>query len=205
MVNMAKDTENIILETARKHFVQNGFAATRMQEIADEAGINKAMLHYYFRSKNKLYREIISQTLNTIIPQLSAAIETKGTTLEKIEKLVKAYLRIFQTNPDFPFFIMSEISQKREDFIDELKKRATYFQPIQHLMMQMMQDMQDGHIRSIPPVHLLINIISMCVFPFMAKPVFCNIMEIPEDRFESLMAGRAEVIISFVNQALRVD
>ncbi|MEZ4883344.1 MAG: helix-turn-helix domain-containing protein [Chitinophagales bacterium] len=202
---MAKDTEQLILEAARQQFVQNGFAATRMQEIADEAGINKAMLHYYFRTKEKLYQEIIGQILNTVIPQFAKAMEYQGTVMEKIEEVVHTYISVLTEYPDIPFFIMSELSQKRESFIVELKKRAQFSPVILAFMSQMQQEMNEGKIRKIPPVHLLLNILAMCAFPFMAKPIFCNIMNIPENNFDQLMQQRKEVIVDFVRNALEVN
>jgi TetR/AcrR family transcriptional regulator len=85
LASIAKITEQGILEIVRKYSVNKSFAAVRMQEIADDAGINKAMLHYYFRSKEKLYHEIIKQTLNFIIPRLVVAIGYEGNFWEKIE------------------------------------------------------------------------------------------------------------------------
>ncbi|MEO1434911.1 MAG: helix-turn-helix domain-containing protein, partial [Bacteroidota bacterium] len=70
---MRSETENRILEIARSEFVKNGFSGTRMQAIADKAEINKAMLHYYFRSKEKLYREIFQDILNTMVPRFLVA------------------------------------------------------------------------------------------------------------------------------------
>ena len=201
---MAKDTEQIILEVARKHCVQNGFAGTRMQEIADEAEINKAMLHYYFRSKDKLYHEIISQTLDTVIPNFAAALRTDGGFWEKVEKVVKTYIEMLIKNPDLPFFIMSELSQKRERFIEELKKRAQFFPAIQSFLQQMITDMEKGKIRQVAPVHLLLNIMSMCVFPFIAKPIFCTVIELPDAEFENLMKERVEEILDFLRHALKV-
>jgi TetR/AcrR family transcriptional regulator len=201
---MAKNTEQIILEVARKHFVQNGFAGARMQEIADEAAINKAMLHYYFRSKEKLYHEIISQTLDTVIPNFAAALKTEGSFWEKAEKVVNTYIEMLIKNPDLPFFIMSELSQKRERFIEELKKRAQFFPAMQSFLRQIMVDIEEGKIRQVAPVHLLLNIMSMCVFPFIAKPVFCTVMELPEAEFEDLMKERVEAILDFLKHALKV-
>ncbi len=204
-VDMGNETEQLILEAARKQFIQKGFAATRMQEIADEANINKAMLHYYFRSKEKLYQEIIVQMLNTIVPRLSKAVEYKGTAMEKIEKVVHTYIDMLTEHPEIPFFVMSELSQKRESFIAELKKRAMYFPPIFGFIAQINQEMQAGKIRKIPPIHLFLNVLGMCVFPFMAKPIFCNIMNIPENNFDQLMQERKTVIVEFVRNALKVE
>ena len=200
---MAKVTEQEILEIARKHFVRKGFAAARMQEIADEAGINKAMLHYYFRSKDKLYHEIVKQTLNFMIPKLVKAIEYEGTFWEKIEKLINTYIDTLSEHPDIPFFIIAELSQKRERFIEELKNKSVHFPTAQKFMMEMMNEMAQGNIKEFPPIQLFLNIIGMTVFPFMTKPVFQTIFEVPEKDFDEMMMQRKKVILDFVKSALR--
>ncbi len=200
---MQKDTEQLILDTARKHFVQKGFAAARMQEIADDAGINKAMLHYYFRSKERLYQEIIRRTLSRVVPKFAGAMAHEGSFRERLEHVVDTYISTLMENPDIPIFIMSELSQKRESFIAELKKQASFFPAVQSFMGQMQQEMEQGSIRQMPPPHLLLNILGMSVFPFMAKPVFRTIFEVSEKEFELLMSERKQIIADFVVAALR--
>ncbi|MFK7770814.1 MAG: TetR/AcrR family transcriptional regulator [Saprospiraceae bacterium] len=202
---MAKVTEQEILEIARKHFVRKGFAGARMQEIADEAGINKAMLHYYFRSKDKLYHEIIKQTLNFMIPKLANAISQEGNFWEKIERLINTYIDTLTEHPDIPFFIIAELSQKRERFIEELKNKSSHFPAAQKFVMEMMNEMAQGNIKEFPPIHLFLNIVGMTVFPFMAKPVFQTIFEVSEKDFEQLMQLRKKVILDFVKSALKTD
>ena len=124
---MKKDTEKIILDTAHKHFVHNGFVATRTQEIADDAGINKAMLHYYFRTKEKLYQEVISRTFSKVIPRFVDALSGKGSFLERAEYLVDTYIEVITENPEIPLFIMSELSQNSVLFINEIKKTNYIF------------------------------------------------------------------------------
>jgi TetR/AcrR family transcriptional regulator len=202
---MEQDTELRILNTARKHFIQKGFSATRMQEIADEAGINKALLHYYFRSKEKLYQEIVSRTLQKAIPRFISAMAMKGSFWEKTERLVDTYISTILENPDLPIFIMSELSQKKESFIEELKKQASDFKDVQSFIQLMLEEMAAGNIRNIPPAHLMLNIMGMTVFPFMAKPVFSTIFEISEEDFTELMEERKTVIMHFLKSALLVE
>ena len=202
---MAKDTENIILETARKHFVQNGYAATRMQDIADEAGINKAMLHYYFRSKEKLYNEIIKHTLDSVMPKFAETLGGGGTFWERLERMVEGYTRLLLKQPEIPMFIMSELSQKREDFVAELKKRVIYMPSVKEFLIVVMQEMQEGKIRQVSPVQLLLTIMGMTVFPFIAKPIFRTIVDISEEEFYELMKERKAFTMDFIRHALRVD
>lgn len=198
-------TEEIILETARKHFVKNGYAGTRLQEIADEAGINKAMLHYYFRSKEKLYQEILSQTLDFVFPKFAETMGFPGSFWERVEKIVHTYTQLLMEHPEIPMFIMSELSQKQERFVVELKKRSLYFPAMQSFFMEMMKEMSEGKIRTVSPPQLILTIIGMTVFPFMAKPVFRTVLEISDSDFDKLMKEREAFTNEFIRNALRVD
>ena len=202
MVNMPIDTQSTILETARKEFVQNGYAGTRMQEIADKAGINKAMLHYYFRSKEQLYHQIIIQTLDFVMPQVAKAMEHSGSFWETTEKIVETYINTLSEHPDIPIFIMSELAQQQKRFVEELKKRADLFPAVQGFMMKMMNEMQSGQLRQMPPNHLILNIMGITIFPFLAKPIFSTIFEVSTHDFNVLMQERKVVIMDFLKQAL---
>ncbi len=202
---MRKDKKELILDIARKHFLQKGYSATRTQEIADEAGINKAMLHYYFTSKEKLYQEIISRTLRNVIPKFAGAIGADLAFWERVEKIVDTYITTIIENPDIPIFIMYELSQKQEHLIIELKKQSFKFQAIQSFIQQMQAEMQAGRIRQIAPPHLVFNILGMTVFPFMAKPIFSTIFGASDETFIALMKERKQVIMDFLKHALQVD
>jgi TetR/AcrR family transcriptional regulator len=199
---MELDTATHILNVAKKHFVQNGFAATRMQDIADEAGINKALLHYYYRSKDKLYDEIVKQQLSILAPRLAEALSGNLPFWDKIEKFVDTYISTLSEDPALPLFIMTELSQKKPSFIEELKKNNTLFPAIQKLISEMKLEMEAGRITTIPPFHLFLNIISLSVFPFIIKPLFTNLFEVPDTVFEVLMNERKSIIINFLKNAL---
>ena len=202
MVNMALNTEKLILQTARKHFVKNGFAGTRMQEIADEAGINKAMLHYYFRSKEKLYQEIIRQTLDMVIPMIVEAFSREGKFWDRVENIVETYINTFIKNPDIPIFIMFELSQKKERFIEEIKKNTHLFPVLQGFIQQINEEVKLGRIKAIAAHHLVLNMLGMTVFPFMAKPIFQTVFDVPEEQFGDIMRERKKIILQFLRSAL---
>jgi TetR/AcrR family transcriptional regulator len=203
MVNMLGTTESHILNTARKHFVRNGFAGTRMQEIANEAEINKALLHYYFRSKTKLYEEVIDATLNTLFPPLVKAMSHSGNFAERLRRIIDAYFSTLIDHPDIPIFILSEISQRQKSFIEKIKTRSELIPAIQSFIIQMSIEMEEGVIRKMAPIQLFLNIVGMIAFPFIAKPIFQTILDIKENDFEELMRERKEVVMEFIETALR--
>ena len=203
MVKMEKDSRQIILDTALKHFVQKGFAATRTKEIAEETGFNKALLHYYFRTKDQLYQEVLQQTINKVLPRLAKAMSTDGPFMERVEHLVHSYIDILIENPELPLFVMSELSQQKESFIQAIQKQAGYFPAIFSFIQQMNEEMESGQLRSIPPMQLILNILGMSVFPFMAKPMINNIFGVADGDFITLMEERKTIIVDFVKYSLQ--
>jgi AcrR family transcriptional regulator len=201
---MAENTEIAILEAAKKVFTERGYSGARMQEIADEAKINKAMLHYYFRSKEKLFQVIIEDTMALIIEKFGQALESEGTVIEKFEKIIEVYILNIKENPHLPIFILHELSQNRLQFLEAVKGKIHHLPNFLEFFQQIQEEQDAGLIKQIPPVHLLLNVMSMCVFPFVVKPVFCNIIEIPEEQFDLLMDQRVEVVTKFMKSAIEV-
>ena len=199
---MSGNTETAILEAAKKVFTARGFAGARMQEIADEAQINKAMLHYYFRNKEKLFRVILEDTMAMVVEKFGQAVESKGTVMEKFEKIIEAYISNIKENPHMPIFILHELSQNRLEFLETVKSKIHHLPNFMEFFQQIQSEQDAGIIKRVPPLHLLLNVMSMCVFPFIVKPVFCNIVEIPEEQFSKLMEERVEVVTNFVKSAL---
>ncbi len=202
MVNMQVDTEQSILITAQKHFMERGFRATRMQEIADEVGINKAMLHYYFRSKDKLYRKVVGYTLGELVPKIAAVMGSQLPFWEKIELIVSTYIDLLTSRPNLPAFVMNELASKNEAFTNELKQHAAQFSSIQVFILQIHQEMEAGRIKNYNPMQLMLNVMGLTIFPFMAKPIFTTIFSVGDPHFESMMQERKVLIVEFLKSAL---
>ena len=201
---MAENTEIAILEAAKKVFTKRGFSGARMQEIADEAKINKAMLHYYFRNKEKLFQVILEDTMAMIVEKFGQALESEGTVMEKFERIIEVYISNIKENPHMPIFLLHELSQNRLQFLDAVKSKIHHLPNFLEFFQQIQKEQEAGLIKPIAPMHLLLNVMSMSIFPFIVKPVFCNIIGIPEEQFDLLMDQRVEVVTQFVKNAIEV-
>ena len=200
---MPETTEQIILERAKKVFMQKGFAGARMQEIADAAGINKAMLHYYFRSKEQLFKVIVEEIMQGLIPQLGDALAGEGSVIEKLEKVIRLYISIIGENPFVPLFVLHELSQNRTSFITTMKKKAARFPNFPAFFLQVLQEQAEAKIKQVQPVHLIMNVMGMVVFPFIARPMVINLVGIPAEQFDEMMHDRADVVVDFMKNALK--
>lgn len=204
---MPKDqsTEERIKDAAKAVFIQKGFAGARMQEIAEEAGgINKALLHYYFRSKDQLFEKIFDEVFQEVMPKLNAALKTEGHILEKIDAFVDEYIRNIRQHPHIPLFIIHELSQNPDRFVQKVTGN-TNFPKIAGLMMEIMEAMEQGKIKTFAPIHLFLNILAMCVFPFVAKPILQSATQLDDDSWEEMMDERATAVKQFIRSALEVQ
>ncbi len=195
-------TENKILSAAKTVFTKKGFAAARMQEIADTAEINKGLLHYYFRSKEKLFDAIFEEALLEFIPQLNEIFESELPLFQKIEHFVENYINFFLENPQLPIFIINELNQNPDIFIEKMKKRNALPNPMK-LMMQIQTEVQRGNIREINPVQLVVHILSMCAFPFMAKPMLQTVLHLDNSSYIQFLQSRKKEIVAFVRHSIQ--
>ncbi|MCW3117084.1 MAG: TetR/AcrR family transcriptional regulator [Chitinophagaceae bacterium] len=204
MVKVAKDnsTEEKILEAARKIFVHKGMTGARMQEIADAAGINKAMLHYYFRNKEMLFETIFSQAAQKLFPQLNIIFESDLPLFEKIENFVQAYMDVMIENPYLPMFVLTEMHQNPERFYKKMKGEMNFPKPDKFLA-QIEKEVKRGTIKRISPLQLLMNIISGTIFPFIAKPMFQMHIGLDELQFRQFITQRKKEYAGFVIDAIR--
>lgn len=195
-------TEQKILEAAKKVFMQKGLDGARLDEIANEAGINKALLHYYFRSKEKLFETIFDQMSGKIIPDFTLIIESKGTIEDKIELIVHRYIDFIGENPQLPVFLITELNRNPERMKDILSHTEN-FSKMQQFAFQIITEMQVGRIKSFNPLHLILNILSMCIFPFAAKPILQAILQIKENDLDIILQQRKQEVTRFIKEALR--
>ncbi|MBL7700018.1 MAG: TetR/AcrR family transcriptional regulator [Chitinophagaceae bacterium] len=203
MVKMKKDdsTEEKILAAARKVFTAKGMAGARMQDIADEAGINKALLHYYFRNKEQLFENIFKKLSQGFWQQISQVFDSEEALFKKIESFCSMYIEKVIHNPYIPLFIMHELNQRPVNFV---KKMFNDNPPNPNrLVMQIQAEVKAGNIRPIAPQQLIMNMISMCVLPFIGKPMFMSVMNVDEKTFNDLMQKRKTEVPEFIINSIK--
>lgn len=205
MVNIGEtldqSTEQRILNAAKKIFLTKGMDGARMQDIADEAGINKAMLHYYFRSKDKLFETIFTDIATHFFPRIVEIFEGNSTLFEKIELFCQEYIGKVQQAPYLPLFVLSE-ANKRPEML--LKKMFGNRKPPVHLFFQQVEkEIKEGKIKPISPAQLFLNMLSMCVFPFMAKPMLEQGIGINKKQFDAMIEERKKLVPQFIIASIK--
>lgn len=188
-------TEEKIKQAARVVFMKKGYAGTRTRDIAEEAGLNLALLNYYFRSKEKLFHEVMMEKVQMMFSVLFPIANNPETSLEeKIALLVENYINLLTKNPDLPLFVLSEIRNNPDHFqskvgVNLLKESS--------LIKQIVARRAD-----INPMQFLISLLGMTIFPFVASPMLKAANLIQESEFGSLMEQRKQLIPAWINSIL---
>lgn len=202
------DTEARILHAARAVFIRRGTAGARMQEIAEEAGVNQALLHYYFRSKERLSEAVFRETAGRMFPVLIQTLGSDASIGEKIERIVQAYLDTLTRSPFLPGYVISELHHHPER-IPQLISSATgidlstAMKPVlEKLDRQLASEARAGRVRRISAQQFLANLLSLCVFPFAAQPMLRAAFGFDDDGFAKFIAQRRKELPQFILNAL---
>ncbi len=198
---IAADTEGKILNAAKNVFLRKGMDGARMQEIADEAGINKALLHYYFRSKEKLFLAIFADAYKNFFPEIRETLTLEISISEKIKIVVDKYIDLLIENTYLPGFILAESNRNPQTIISVFLDK--WFN-LDELIVQIQKEMDEGLIRKMNPHHFLVNLVSMCIFPFVAQPFITALLYNNDQKlFDVFIRERKNEVYSFVINALQ--
>ncbi len=203
---MEKDisTEEKIKEAARKIFLQKGFAGTRTRDIAEEAGINLALLNYYYRSKEKLFEIVMEESLKQILSKIIITANNETTSLlEKIDLIVNLYTDVLLENPQIPLFLLGEIQANPEKFKQKVGISHLVLKEV-FIFRQIKEHLQKIGMENINPFHFIINAISMTIFPFIAKPMLQSITHIQESEFRQFVEERRKLIPVWIKSMVRL-
>lgn len=198
MTEKELSTEEKILISASKVFTEKGFSGTRTRDIAEEAGINLALLNYYFRSKEKLFEQVMKAKIVLLFGQILPIITDEKTTLEeKIDLTTGKYIDILSKNPNLPVFVISEIQKKNSELTSVLPIRKVFNNS--SLIKQIKEKRPDMN-----PLHFLVSFLGMTIFPFVAKPIFNAFQIIKDDEFQQFIEERRKLIPIWVKTLLEL-
>lgn len=189
--------EEKIKEAARKVFSKKGYAATRTRDIAEEAGLNLALLNYYFRSKEKLFELIMMEKIQRLFGVLAPTLIDTTTTLDKkLEIVATSYIDMLSELPDLPLFVLSEIRNNPERFASKMPVGKLLKES--HFVKQLKEERPDIH-----PLQFLMSVLGMLLFPFIARPLFSTTGALSTKEFEMLMEERKRLVPKWVKAILK--
>ncbi len=195
-------TEEKIKAAARLVFHKKGYAATRTRDIAEEAGINLALLNYYFRSKEKLFDIIMFETIFGFMQNMTMVLNDEKSSLEKkVELITSNYIDFITKEPNIPIFMLSEIRNNAGGLLEKL--------PIKQLVMnstffkQHQEAVVKGKIAEPNPLHFLMNLLGLVVFPFVAKPMLQGIGGLNDIQYNKMMQERKKLIPVWIKAMMK--
>ena len=206
MINQQKDTEGKILDAAKDVFQQKGMTGARMQEIADKAGINKALLHYYYRTKEKLFEKVFNIAFAIFIPKMQKIMISEKPVLEKIEFFIESYMDLLIKHPYIPGFIINELNRNPQILLDIFEKNIHIKENklFEKFDEQIQAEVKKGIIKPIDTRNLMTNVIALCVFPIVARPIIQGIMfENDKKQYDTFLKQRKDFVKEFIINSIK--
>jgi len=199
-----KNTEETILDAARAVFMQKGFAASRMCEIAKTANINQALLHYYFRKKDKLFEIIFEQETRKFHADFLAILNSNHTFFEKLKMMVAKDLENISSAPYLPMFVLNEMHSNPErlnQFLGSNHRHVELFKVFSDLVFK---EQSEGRIRPVCPRQLFLSILGLTMFPFLGQPMIKHVLNISDKAFDQMILERVEYAGDMLIRSLQV-
>lgn len=196
-----KNTEEQILSAAKSIFQSKGMDGARMQEIADKAGINKAMLHYYYRSKQLLFEAVFKNAFSLLAPQLNAILNDDSSIEEKVRNFTSNYITFISKHPYLPNFIIQELNRNPEFILN--MKDTNGFPNIEKFKKQIAIEIENGLIKPITAEQLFINIMALNIFPFVAKPLIMAFTNTDAIAYKKIIDSRKTEVADFIINSIK--
>lgn len=169
---LSTETEQKIVASAEKLFYQRGKAGASMQDIADDAGINRTLLNYYFRTKDQLFEAVFREALSRFLPGLAAMLQSDISFEEYVPRLINTIIDTMLENPQIPIFVLQELSSNPDRMPQIIREMG--IDP--HLAIRKMKTEITMDSTVVDPRQLIINLLALCIFPFAARPVITEIL-----------------------------
>lgn len=205
---MKKDDQNMelkILESAEKLFLEQGFLKTTTGQIAQLAGCNQALVHYYYRTKEQLFERVYEQKIQLLFSNFIAEVETCDSFEESITRMVRMHFRFLKENPMLPSFLLNECLNNPLERKSVLKARLSVLIPTvkRRLEETLNREIAAGNIRPISVLDLLFSIISLNVMPFLVMPLFQTLSDSSDEEMQTLLAHREEETVNLILARLK--
>ncbi|MDA3929330.1 MAG: TetR/AcrR family transcriptional regulator, partial [Prolixibacteraceae bacterium] len=191
------ETEKKIINAAKEVFIEKGLQGARMQEIADRAGINKSLLHYYYRSKDKMFDAVFQDIISQLVPAFSKIVNEDMAIPELLKAFIGFYNEFFQKNPYLPQFFFHEIWQHPDKLAEFISS-----QPMQP------KELAEKMKSKLPPIieseylaqHMISNVLGMVLFPHIGRPLFQRLFfENSDDKYNEFLSERTDFLVKMMS------
>ncbi len=182
------NTKDKILEAARLLFIKHGLDGVKMQMVADEAGVNKGLLHYYYKTKEKIFTEVFNRVTGELLRDVELLFSDEALSLDdKISRIVDAYFKLLSKNRYLPVFFISEMNRN-----PEILKKLDFTKKIKSLVSSAKLALPKNKSSEFA-TQFMLTLISLSVFPFMISPLINELTE-GKKQTEVLLNNRRELV-----------
>ncbi len=204
---MFKDKENTdvkgrIHDVARDLFIEKGYNGTSIRDIAAASETNVAMVNYYYHSKYNLFESIFEESLDVLIKRVFSVLDSDLPIFELIETWIDSYYDTLMSYPQIPIFILNEINQYPERLGERFNRRHPY-DLFEKISTRLTEEVKKGTIRETPPIDFLLNVLSLCVFPFMFGSLAIKVAEKSMEDYHKVLIKHKDYVKTFVINALQ--
>lgn len=191
-----------IVDAARQLFIERGFVGTSMSDIASRAGINRPTLHYYFRTKERMFDAVFGGIVGTLVPRVKDIVLQPDRPIgERVASVVDAYYDVFGANPGLPMFIVREMHRDFEGVVRTIME-LRLGQYIESVRQGLQGEMDSGRLRQVPMRYLFLTFYSMLTMPFVAGNLCRTVLLDDGETFDDLLAGWKPYIVDAMERLL---
>jgi AcrR family transcriptional regulator len=202
MKQNVSEVKERILEVARELFIKNGYKGASIRDIAAASETNVAMVNYYFHSKYNLFEIIFEEAFNRLQRKLFSTLSSDLPFFELIETVINSYYEMLIEYPQIPIFILNEVNQNPERLSERIREKDPH-----SIFLRMSERIKEeegkGTIKETPPLDFLLNMLSLCVFPFIFKNLGCHVAEVSQEEYAEMIVNHKKYVIQFVINALK--
>ena len=182
--------EELIKQTAKELFFGKGYLHATTQEIADAAGVNRALINYYFRSRDLLFQTVYLEAVENLRSQLDEVIYGNIPFKEKVSLFIDVHMKELQRYPYRESFLITEICSKNFVLKDKKKSAA-----LSHFLKEVVAEMDKGTIRKYDPIQFVFNLTSLISFPVIMMPLYKKLLDVPKEKYKQLLSERKQIIL----------
>lgn len=192
----AIQTEKLIKEKAKKLFFQKGFLDATTQEIADEAGVNRALIHYYFRSRDQMLDILLEETITEKKERVTRILSSDLPFKQKIARYINAVVDHGLEYPYLENFIVSETA-RHPDKVKNLCARNPS-KSTDLIREQLEQEIKKKKLAPISPEHFMVNLVALCNYPIVSKSILKTVHGMTDATYKKFLTERKKVIFSTI-------
>jgi len=188
-----KGTEQLIKDTAKKIFFSEGKLHATTQDIADAAGVNRTLVHYYFRSRKLLFEQVTEEAMDELRHIMTDAFSGKQTFKEKLKKLIHVFMDQTIAYPYRELFLITETNRYDTEHADQV--HDTHTKPF---LAEIQIEMDKGNIKAIDPRHFMMNLFALMAYPLLSSKLNKDFMKISDNEYVKLMKQRRQLIFEMI-------